>query len=82
MDTLKRALYEMFEEVDKSKSGLLGYSEFQDSFKTLSYGLGENDVRTLVALADEEEEEMIAWEKFIPVAIDSIKAFFLRNKAL
>lgn len=47
-----------------------------DAFKTLSYGLGENDINMLVALADENEEGLIEWEKFIPIAIQSIKTFF------
>jgi Ca2+-binding EF-hand superfamily protein len=48
----------------------------------LSYGLSENDVKTLVALADEDEDGFIEWEKFIPVGIDTIRTFFSRNKAL
>lgn len=51
--TLKRALYEMFESADKEGTGKLTYIEFYEAFKTLSYGLGENDIKTLVALADE-----------------------------
>ena len=51
--TLKRALFEMFEYADKDKSGCLSYEEFYDAFKTLSYGLSENDIKTLIALADE-----------------------------
>lgn len=82
IDTLKRALYEMFQAADKDKSGKLSYQEFYDAFKTLSYGLSENDIKTLIALADENENEQIEWEEFIPVGIDSIKTFFARNKAL
>jgi hypothetical protein len=48
----------------------------------LSYGLTDNDIKTLIALADDNEDGRISWEEFIPVAIDSIKTFFARNKML
>lgn len=52
----------MFQNADKDKSGKLTYQEFYDAFKTLSYGLSENDIKTLIALADENEDELIDWE--------------------
>ena len=55
----------MFESVNTSKSGLITFSEFYDAFKTLSYGLSENDIKILIALVDENEDGMIEWEKFI-----------------
>lgn len=82
MSTLKRALTEMFEHADKDGSGFLSYKEFADAFKTLSYGLTDNDIKTLIALADDNADEKITWEEFIPHAIDSIKTFFARNKVL
>ena len=82
INTLKRALYEMFEIADKDKSGKLSYQEFYDAFRTLSYGLSENDIKTLIALADENDDGQIDWEEFIPVGIESIQTFFARNKAL
>jgi Ca2+-binding EF-hand superfamily protein len=60
----------------------LTYQEFYDAFKTLSYGLSENDIKTLVALADENEDGFIDWEEFIPIGIESIQTFFARNKTL
>jgi hypothetical protein len=72
LNTLKRALYEMFEVADKDKSGKLSYQEFYDAFRTLSYGLSENDIKTLIALADENDDGQIDWEEFIPVGIESI----------
>jgi hypothetical protein len=82
ISTLKRALEEMFELADKDKSGCLSYKEFADAFKTLSYGLTDNDIKTLIALADDNDDGKITWHEFIPVAIDSVKTFFARNKAL
>lgn len=82
ISTLKRALQEMFASFDKDSSGYLSYEEFYEAFKSLSYGLSENDIKTLMALADENNDGQISWEEFIPVGIDTIKAFFARNKAL
>ena len=72
----------MFDEADKDKSGRLSYAEFREAFKSLTYGLSENDINTLVALADENMDGVIDWHEFIPVGIESIKTFFSRNKAL
>ena len=80
--TLRKALYEIFYEADKDQSGYLDYDEFQDAFKNLSYGLNDNDVYTLIALADENEDGKIYWEEFIPIGIDVIKTFYARNKTM
>ncbi len=82
ISTLKRALEEMFSLADKDGSGSLSYQEFADAFKTLSYGLTENDIQTLIALADDNDDQKITWQEFIPIAIDSIKTFFARNKSM
>lgn len=72
----------MFVEADVDGNGSLSYAEFKEAFKGLTYGLSENDINTLVALADENNDGKIDWHEFIPVGIESIKTFFSRNKAL
>ena len=69
----------MFMQMDKENSGHLTYQEFRDAFRTLSYGLNDNDINMLIALADENEDEMISWQEFIPIGIDAIKTFYTRN---
>ena len=81
VSTLKRALEEMFKNMDKDNSGLLSYTEFRESFRTLSYGLNDNDINMLIALADENKDELIDWHEFIPIGIDAIKTFYSRNIA-
>ena len=80
--TLRRALFEMFQTVDKDNSGKISYQEFHEGFKNLTYGLDDNDIHTLIALADEDEDGLITWEEFVPIGIDAIKTFFARNKVL
>lgn len=79
INTLKRALEEMFTKMDNNRSGKLSYEEFKDAFRTLSYGLNDNDINMMVALADEDEDEFITWEEFIPIGIEAIKTFYTRN---
>jgi hypothetical protein len=67
--------------MDKDQTGKLTYSEFRDSFRTLSYGLNDNDISMLIALADEDESEMIDWHNFIPIGIEAIRTFYTRNIA-
>ena len=40
--------------MDKDKSGKLTYNEFRDAFQTLTYGLNDNDINMMIALADED----------------------------
>jgi len=80
--TLRKALYEVFYESDKDHSGYLDYNEFKESFKKLSYGLNDNDIYTLIALADEDDDGKITWEEFVPIGIEAIKTFYARNKLM
>lgn len=79
ISTLKRSLQEMFLAMDKDGAGKLTYNEFRDSFRTLSYGLNDNDINMLIALADEDHDERIDWQEFIPIGIDAIRTFYTRN---
>lgn len=79
VSTLKTALEEMFTMMDKDQSGLLTYQEFRDAFQTLSYGLNDNDVNMMIALADENKDELISWQEFIPIGIEAIKNIYTRN---
>ena len=78
---MKRALEQMFTEADRDNSGKLSYTEFRESFRTLSYGLNDNDINMLIALADENKDELIDWHEFIPIGIEAIKTFFVRKLA-
>lgn len=92
INTLERALVRLFEEADvptesaadfgPNEPGELNYSQFYHSFKKLPYNLSENDVRMLLAIADENLNGKISWREFIPVCIDAIKTFLARNKFL
>ena len=44
------------------KWGLLTYKEFEDAFANLTYELQPNDIKTMIALADENQEGLISWE--------------------
>lgn len=59
----------------------MNYHEFKESFKTLTYyDLSENDIKMMIATADErEEDEMINWKNFIPIALDLIQTIYRRN---
>ena len=65
--------------MDKEGNGTCTYQEFRDSFQTLSYGLNDNDINMMIALADEDEDELITWEEFIPIGIMAIKNIYTRN---
>lgn len=83
ISTLERALTLLFSTADAAGSGELTYAQFFTAFNELpTYDLDENDIRTLLALADENENGHISWQQFIPVGIEAIKTFLARNKSL
>lgn len=81
ISTLQRALEEMFTNMDKDGTGKLTYNEFRESFRTLTYGLNDNDINMLIALADEDHDERIDWKEFIPIGLDAIRTIYTRNLA-
>lgn len=81
--TLERALVKLFEEADVGGQNELSYAQFFNAFKLLpTYDLSENDIRVLLALANENENGAISWPEFIPDGIEAIKTFLARNKLL
>lgn len=48
----------------------------------MPYDLTPNDIRMLLAIADENPNGMITVKDFIPVGIDAIKTFLARNKLM
>ena len=81
--TLERALVKLFQEADSGGLNELTYGQFYNAFKLLpTYDLNENDIRILLALADENDNGAISWPEFIPVGIEAIKTFLARNKLL
>jgi hypothetical protein len=59
----------------------LSYSKFRAAFESLHYyDIRENDIKIMLATADErEEDEMINWKRFIPIALDLIQTIYRRN---
>ena len=45
----------------------------------LAHRLTDNDLNVMISLADEDEDELISWEEFIPIGIEAIKNFYTRN---
>jgi len=72
----------LFKNLDPESTGVLTYKQFFDSFKDLAYDLTENDVRAMLALAEEDEDHRIPWEPFVPVGLAAIRTFLSRNKQL
>lgn len=93
INTLERALVKLFTEADvpvksdvvqysPNEPGELNYSQFFNSFASLPYDLTHNDMRLLLAIADENPNGRITWRDFIPVGIEAIKTFLARNKLM
>lgn len=93
ISTLERALVKLFTEANVpveskvvnygvNEAEELNYYQFFNSFNQLPYDLTPNDMRYLLAIADENKNGRISWREFIPVGIDAIKTFLARNKLM
>jgi len=80
ISTLERAIVKLFQDLDPENIGTLSVKTFFESFKNLAYDLTENDVRAMIALAEEDENQMIPWRPFVPIGLAAIRTFLSRNK--
>lgn len=81
LQSLRSMLVTMFQEVDTENNGYLTYDEFQLLMERIEVGITAQELRFVIAEADENENGFIDYHEFVPLAVDMIQAFRARSRA-
>ncbi|KAH8074215.1 Ca2-binding protein [Aureococcus anophagefferens] len=78
---LQELLLKMFQESDDNGNGSLSYDEFYQLMEDADLGLNHSELQLLMSEADENDDQEINYNEFMPVAIDLIQSFKARRYA-
>uniref|UniRef100_A0A7S3NKP0 EF-hand domain-containing protein n=1 Tax=Aureoumbra lagunensis TaxID=44058 RepID=A0A7S3NKP0_9STRA len=78
---LQETLLNMFQEADDDGNGTLSKDEFQNLLQDTDLGLTEAEMLILLDEVDENDDEHVCYEEFMPVAIDLLQSFKARRFA-
>ena len=78
---LRSTLINMFREADREQRGSLTYDEFQNLMERNDLGITSQEIKFVISEADENDDGFIAYNEFVPVAVDMILAFRARAHA-
>lgn len=81
LQSLKTMLVTMFQEADTESNGYLTFDEFQGLMERIEVGITPQELRFVIAEADENENGFIDYAEFVPLAVDMIQAFRARTRA-
>lgn len=82
LQSLRSMLVSMFEEADVDNNAYLTYDEFQGLMERIEVGITPQELRFVIAEADENENGFIDYHEFVPLAVDMIQAFRARTRAI
>mmetsp|Transcript_8595 Transcript_8595/g.22223 ORF Transcript_8595/g.22223 Transcript_8595/m.22223 type:complete len:440 (+) Transcript_8595:38-1357(+) len=78
---LEQMFRSLFHEHDLDGNGMLDHKEFKTLLESAKLGLSAKEVRRVMAEADENDDGLIGYEEFIPLAIDLVQAMYARMDA-
>lgn len=71
---IEKYLINIFSNADSDKNGFLGPSEVRDMLVNSELDLSEEDVQVVLSSHDENEDGLLVYDEFIPIAIDLVQA--------
>ena len=77
---LEQLLISLFKEADKDGSGSLDHAEFTELMATASLGLSKQEVKMLLAEADENNDGTITYQEFVPLAVETVQTMRLKQR--
>jgi Ca2+-binding EF-hand superfamily protein len=80
-DDMNALLLECFQNYDTDQSGFLSRSQFQQALKSADIGLTRKEINGLLHEVDENEDGVISYEEFYPVAFDLCVQIYARQLA-
>lgn len=81
LKSLRGQLIGLFQELDSDKSGFLSFDEFSELMSRSQVGINTDDLRHVLAEADDNGDGVVQYSEFVPLAIDMILAFRTKSQA-
>jgi Ca2+-binding EF-hand superfamily protein len=81
LQALRAVLINMFKEADDDGNGFLTFDEFQVLLEKVDLGISSQEMRFVISEADENENGVVDYCEFVPLAVDMIQSFRARNRA-
>jgi Ca2+-binding EF-hand superfamily protein len=80
-DELRAKIEELFQDADADGNGFLDRKEFKSVFQGLQdeLGLSLKDVKKIMAEADENDDGVIEYAEFAPVAVDVVNSIYAKQ---
>lgn len=75
---LESVLSTLFKEHDSDGNGFLDHREFKSLLESANLGLSAKEVKRIMAEADEDDDGMVGYTEFIPIAIDLIQSLYAK----
>jgi Ca2+-binding EF-hand superfamily protein len=79
--TLNQLLLSIFQSADDDQSGFLNRVQFQNALKSADLGLTRKEINGLLHAVDENEDGVISYSEFAPVAFDLCVQIYARQIA-
>ena len=79
--SLRTLLVSMFKEADDDGNEYLTYDEFENLMEKVELGINKSELRFVIQEADENENGVVEFEEFVPLAVDMIQSFRALNRA-
>lgn len=81
MMALRKCLVDLFMEVDADKNGYLTFDEFEKLMEKVNLGITSSELRFVIQEADSNNNGLVEFAEFVPLAVDLILSFRARNRA-
>jgi len=79
---MEEYLKNVFEQADVNGDGFLDHTEFKALLRNADLGLSNSEIRRVLAEADEDEDGMINYHEFVPVAVQVLQGYHARKHAM
>lgn len=77
---LEKLLIDLFQEADQDGNGVLDRKEFEGLMQTAALGLSKLELDLLLAEADENADNQITYQEFVPLAVEVIQTMRLKAR--
>jgi len=75
---LEELLKNLFLENDEDGNGYLDHDEFRRVIREANLGLSDKDILKIMAEADENDDGVIEYKEFIPIAVDLVQGLYAK----